>query len=189
MSGGYSGKFKGTAGDLARRKTPAKDPMRQYQGAVNKQMGRGFEDIIDVALAYYAQRGEAVVLKTPEPMRPTKDLGNGKFIAFYEKQAQPDYKGALKGGQAVVFEAKHTTADRIEQSRVTQEQTALLDKYAAMGAECFILVGFNMRDFFRVPWSVWGEMKARWGRKYATPEDLDDYRVANGRNGQLLILG
>lgn len=170
------------------RKTPAKDPIRQYQGAVNKAMGRSFEDIIDAALAYYAQRGEAVVLKTPEPMRPTKDLGGGKFVAHYEKHAQPDYKGALKGGRAVVFEAKHTTTDRIEQSRVTQEQTSLLDKYDTMGAECFVLVGFSMRDFFRVPWAVWGEMKARWGRKYATIEDLEPFRVTTGRLGQLLIL-
>jgi recombination protein U len=152
-------------------------------------MGRDFEEIIDAALAHYERTGAAVISKTPEPMRPTKDLGGGKFIAFYEKQAQPDYKGALKGGRAVVFEAKHTTADRIEQNRVTPEQTTLLEKYDAMGAVCFILVGFNMRDFYRVPWDVWRDMKLRWGRKYATRDDLDEYRVNTGRGGVMLILG
>lgn len=170
------------------RKTPTKDPARQRQGAINKAMGRGFEQVIDAALARYAMTGEALILKTPEPMRPTKDLGGGKFIAFYEKQAQPDYKGALKGGRAVVFEAKHTTADKIEQNRVTTEQAAILDKYHAMGAECFVLVGFSMREYFRVPWTVWRDMKTRWGRKYATPEDLEAFRVVIGRSGTLMIL-
>ena len=72
-----------------------KDPMKQYQGAVSRAQGKHFEEYIDLSLRYYEQRGEAVVEKTPEPMRPTKDLGNGKFIAYYEKAAQPDYKLSL----------------------------------------------------------------------------------------------
>ena len=94
-----------------------KDPMKQYQGAVSRAQGKHFEEYIDLSLRYYEQRGEAVVEKTPEPMRPTKDLGNGKFIAYYEKAAQPDYKGTLKGGRAVVFEAKYTHSAQMEQSR------------------------------------------------------------------------
>lgn len=173
----------------AYRKAPAKDPMKQYQGAVSRAAGQHFEQAIDTALAYYAQHGVAVIEKTPEPMRPTKDLGGGKFIAHYDKQAQPDYKGVLKGGGAVIFEAKHTASDRIEQSRVTAEQTAALDRYAAMGARCFVVVGFSMRDFFNIPWETFKDMKARWGRKYATPADLEDFRIPTGRHGQLLILG
>lgn len=168
--------------------TAAKDPMKQYQGAVNRAQGKNFERLIDEALAYYEQKGAAAVEKTPEPMRPTKDLGNGKFISYYEKQAQPDYKGTIKGGRSVVFEAKHTTSDRIEQNRVTQEQSDRLDKYHSMGALCFVFVGFNMRDFFKVPWEVWREMKQTYGRKYATPDELEPYRVATGRMGNLLIL-
>ena len=53
-----------------------KDPMKQYQGAVSRAQGKHFEEYIDLSLRYYEQRGEAVVEKTPEPMRPTKDLVN-----------------------------------------------------------------------------------------------------------------
>jgi recombination protein U len=166
-----------------------KDPLKQYQGSLNKAAGRSFEHIIDEALAYYARREDAIIEKTPEPMRPTRDLGGGKFIAFYEKQAQPDYKGALKDGRAVVFEVKYTSSDRIAQSRVTPAQAAALDKYAEMGAECFVVVGFDMRDFFRVPWATFRDMKTKWGRKYITPGDLGEYALAIGRLGQLLILG
>jgi len=173
----------------AYRKDTAKDPRKQYQGATNNQMGRSFEAIINDALAYYAQRGDALIHKTPEPMRPTKDLGGGKFIAHYEKKAQPDYKGVLKGGRAVSFEAKATSTGRMEQGRVTPEQTETLTGLAKMGAECFVIVGFGLRDIFKIPWADWCNMKARWGRKYITPDDLDCCRVQTGRNGQPLILG
>lgn len=165
-----------------------KSARRQYQGALNRAAGRTFEGLIEEALLYYAQRGEALIEKTPEPMHPTKDLGGGKFVAYYEKQAQPDYKGALKNGRAVVFEAKHTMGDRIEQSRVTPTQTAALNGYAQMGAECFVVVGFDMQYFYRIPWSIFRNMKERWGRKYVTPADLHEFSVPVGPMGQLLIL-
>lgn len=97
------------------RPPPKKNPVNQYRGAVARAQGKRFESYIDASLKYYQQQGLAIVEKTPEPMRPTKDLGNGKFIAFFEKAAQPDYKGTLKGGRAVVFEAKFTASDHIDQ--------------------------------------------------------------------------
>lgn len=99
-----------------------KDPKRQLLGKIAKARGKQFESRIDDSFAYYAQKGFAIIEKTPEPMHPTKNLGNGKFIAYYEKQAQPDYKGTIKGGRTVMFEAKFTAADRMEQSRVLQSQ-------------------------------------------------------------------
>ena len=122
-----------------------KDPMKQYQGAVSRAQGKHFEEYIDLSLRYYEQRGEAVVEKTPEPMRPTKDLGNGKFIAR-------------------------------------------LDDHLAAGAMCFVVAGFGNGDVFRIPWEVWRDMKTHFGHKYATPEELEAYKVPLGRNGVLLLL-
>lgn len=79
-----------------------KDPKRQLLGKIAKARGKQFESRIDDSFAYYAQKGFAIIEKTPEPMHPTKNLGNGKFIAYYEKQAQPDYKGTIKGGRTVM---------------------------------------------------------------------------------------
>ena len=147
-----------------------KDPMKQYQGAVSRAQGKHFEEYIDLSLRYYEQRGEAVVEKTPEPMRPTKDLGNGKFIAYYEKAA------------------KYTHSAQMEQSRVTREQAARLDDHLAAGAMCFVVAGFGNGDVFRIPWEVWRDMKTHFGHKYATPEELEAYKVPLGRNGVLLLL-
>ena len=170
-----------------RQPIQAKNPKRQYQGMVNRAQGKHFESLIDDACTYYEAKGVASIEKTPEPMRPIKDLGNGKFVAHFMKKAQPDYKGVLNGGRAVMFEAKFTTMDTMEQSRVSSEQGQGLDVYAALGAVCFVLVAFDRRGHYRIPWSVWRGMKAKYGRLYVKPEELDEYKISF-TNGILQIL-
>ena len=80
-----------------------KDPRRQLQGMRSKSWGSYFEELINNSCEYYRLTGQGEIEKTPEPMKPVKSLGNGKFEAFYEKCAQPDYKGTLPGGRAVMF--------------------------------------------------------------------------------------
>ena len=164
-----------------------KDPKKQLQGSRSHAQGKWFEEYLGSALIFYEELGEAIVEKTPEPMRPTKNLGDGKFIAFFEKAAQPDFKGVLKGGRAVAFEAKFTSGERMDQDRVTPEQTRSLDRYEKLGALCFVVVGFGSGGVFRIPWDVWRSMKERYGRKYVTPEELEEYLVKVGKRGQLLL--
>lgn len=165
-----------------------KDPMRQRQGAINKARGKHFEERLDEAFAHYRDRGYAIIEKTPEPMRPLKRCGRtGQFIACFEKQAQPDYKGVLCDGTAIIFEAKHTDADRIQESVITETQRRNLDDFKKMGAQCFVMVSMKFQDFYRVPWDVFGNMKSRFGRKYMTGKELDPYRLKE-RKGTLLIL-
>lgn len=166
----------------------AKDPMKQYQGAISKAKGKFFEQYIDKAFDYYRYKGIAAIEKTPEPMRPTKSIGNGKFIAFFEKKAQPDYKGTVKGGKSIMFEAKFTSADRMEQSRVLQEQADNLTTHQRLGAQCFVIAGFDSGDVYLIPWNVWQGMKELFGRKYVTEADLKNYKVATALNGILLLL-
>ena len=133
--------------------------------------------MIDAACRYYEDRQMAIIEKTPEPMRPIKSLGGGKFVAHYEKQAQPDYKGTLANGRAIVFEAKHTSADKIEQSRLTEEQCERLQKYSELGAIAFILVSVDLQNFYRVPWTVWRDMKEIYGHKHMTIEELEPFKI------------
>jgi recombination protein U len=147
---------------------------RQYQGAVSRAQGKMFEDLIDMACLFYETKGVAVIEKTPEPMRVIKNIGNGQFLAHFEKKAQPDYKGALNNseGRAIVFEAKHTMSDKISQSRVTKEQAERLDKYEQMGAMCFVIVAFSNK-YYRIGWKGWKGMKKLFGRQYIKPEDIE----------------
>ncbi len=165
-----------------------KDPRRQMQGAISKAKGQAFERRLDGAFRHYDEMGFALIEKTPEPLRVTRRLTGGKVEAFFEKRAQPDYKGTIRGGRAVVFEAKFTSSSRLEQSRVLEEQGRCLDKHQQLGAKCFIIAGYSGGGVYRIPWDVWKAMKERFGRKYITEADLQIYRVPVGRNGVPLIL-
>ena len=76
-----------------------------------------------------------------------------------------------------MFEAKHTSGDRLEQSVVTDDQRKRLDRHMALGAECFVMVSFGFREFFKVPWAIFRAMKEHYGRKYIKPEDVQEYKV------------
>lgn len=166
------------------------DIKRQLSGRRSNIVGGMFEGMLNSACNYYRDKGAAIIEKTPEPMRPIKpygDRGRGQYIACFEKQAQPDYKGVLCDGRAIIFEAKHTDKDRIQESVITETQRQNLDDFQKMGAQCFVMVSMGFRDFFRVPWGIFGNMKNRYGRKYMKLEDLEPFKLKQHR-GTLLIL-
>lgn len=148
------------------------------QGKQNRADGLMFEGIIDEACKYYKAAGLAYIEKTPEPMKPIGVLNRklGQFKAVFTKAAQPDYKGTMQGGTAVVFEAKHTETDRIKQDAVTKDQWDSLDLHETMGALCFVLVSLGMR-YYRVPWAKWKTMKSDCGHEYMNAADLEPYGV------------
>ena len=164
------------------------DPKRSYIGRVNKAQGESFENLVNDACEYYKMKGIACIKKTPEPMKPiSKQMPDGSFKAVFTKKAQADYKGTLKeGGKSIGFEAKHTDTDRMQQSRVTKEQSDDLDDMQEMNARCFVLCSFGFSRFFRVPWGVWKNMNQIYGRKYVTPADIEQYEITY--NGTLLFL-
>lgn len=137
-----------------------------------------FENLIESACRRYEQLGLAKIEKTPEPTRPIgAGVGNGGFLVCFTKRAQPDYKGVLRGGRAVVFEARHTRSDRIAASRLTIEQCAQLEGYAQMGAECFVLVGFGMHRVYRIPWQAWRRMFELYDRQYIKEADIRSHKI------------
>lgn len=147
------------------------------RGKRNRDSGEYFEQLISASCRYYDGTGKAYITKTPEPMKPIRQTGSGRFEAFFEKKAQPDFKGTLAGGRAVAFEAKHTETGRMLQSAVNYEQEKQLDRHEQMGALCFVLVSFDFRLFYRVPWDIWRSMKQHYGHKYITPEEAAPYRL------------
>lgn len=164
------------------------DPKRQEIGRRNREEGKEFERRIDDAFAYCRSRGSALIDKTPEPTKVIKRLDGGKFIAVIDKKAQPDYKGTIKGGRSVMFEAKFTTSDRITADRVTESQAEYLTRAEALGARCYILAGFSSGGVYRIPWTVWQYMSKYFGRKYVKEADLEPYRIMTGNFGFLMII-
>ena len=148
------------------------------RGRINKRRGEFMENQIEDSLRWYRNRGLAEIEKTPEPMRVLSGMNaKGQFEACFEKRAQPDFKGTLKGGRSVVFESKHTDSDRISQNVVTADQWERLDKHEELGAVAFVLVGMKSGEFYRVPWGVWKDMKRLYGYKHMKRSALQIYRV------------
>ena len=158
--------------------TALSNVQRSQRGLQSKRAGEHFENLISASLNWYKDKGVAFIEKTPEPMRPLRPPNRmGQFLACYIKAGQPDFKGTLTGGRAVVFEAKHTDSDRIEQSRLTDEQVESLSTHHGLGAAAFVLVSVGLQDFFRVPWEVWRDMKDIYGHKHMKLAELEPYRV------------
>ena len=169
-----------------------KNPGKQWQGRVNKQNGELLERYILESCDYYREMKVADIDKTPEPFRVLSGLhrlacGVMGFEGVFTKKAQPDFKGTLAGGRAVVFEAKTTTTDRITQDEVNDTQTASMKSHSALGAEVFVVVSMNLATYYRVPWEVWATMKGRFGHKYMDRENLAPYEI-KFKNGFLQFL-
>ena len=58
----------------------------------NKINGDNFEELIEISLSFYRERGIAYILKTPEPFKTIEVRKDGRVTGFYMKKAQPDFK-------------------------------------------------------------------------------------------------
>ena len=153
--------------------------LRSIRGAQNRAAGLAFEGVIEASLKWYEAKGLAGIEKTPEPMKPLrKPNARGQFLACYTKSAQPDFEGTLLGGRSVIFDAKHTTADRIEYKALSKEQADRLELHHKLGAHAFVVVAFDMEDFYRIPWPNFRDMKQIFGRKYIKRLECEDREVA-----------
>jgi len=152
---------------------------RSARGYVSRGKGEFFEKLIEASCIQYRNKGIADIQKTPEPMKVTKaiDRRKGIFQATFEKKAQPDFKGVLNGGQAVIFEAKHTDAASIQQKRISDEQQRNFETHHKLGAECFVLISFKAKRFYKVPWTDWENMKQVLGKVSVNEKDLADYEI------------
>lgn len=147
------------------------------QGKHNKAAGKAFENIISSSCAWYMQENIAKIEKQAEPMKPIKRLEYGRYIAIFESKAGVDYKGTLKGGRSVVFEAKHTDTDRFTRDVVKEWQLEYLVAHKNLGAECFVILSYGLKNFYRIPIEDWYFMKERFGRVSLREQDVQEFKL------------
>ena len=71
---------------------------------------------------------------------------------------------------------------------MTPDQADRLERAHQFGALAFVLCSFGSVGFYRIPWEVWRDMKARYGHKYMTPQEAAPFEVRIGGPGVLLFL-
>ena len=165
------------------------DPRRQLVGRRSKVSGETFERWISNACEFYLRNGWAHIEKTPEPFHITGKDRDGTVKGYYEKKGQPDYKGILRDGTGIMFEAKHTDSDRIRQNVVTDTQWESLDIYEKFGAHCYVMVSLGLTKFYRVPWATWKKMKELFCHKFMTEQELEPYRLQEKQCTILILEG
>lgn len=151
---------------------------RSYLSMKNNAQGRIFENQILKACAGYDVYNRAFIEKTPENFITTKKKEAGKFEGRFIKHAQPDFKGTMDGGRAIVFEAKCTRTDKLKFTVLTLAQEEALNKHYKLGAITAICIAIQ-DEFFFVPYELWMINKSTRAKKHAyfTSEDLKPYKV------------
>ena len=162
--------------------TKVKNPNRQLQGKINHALGENFETIVEEICNYYEINNLAKIEKTPEPMKVLKHIDNGAFKATFTKAAQPDFKGCIKGGRTVVFDAKYTSADRVRYQILSDYQREVLLQYHDLGAISFVLVGFSTGEIYKIGIETWNNMKQIFGRKYILKQELEEKSLIVNKN-------
>ena len=162
-----------------------KETKYQLRGKKNHDLGKNFEDKIETICQAYEINSLAKIEKTPEPMKILKHIENGHFETIFTKSAQPDFKGTLKGGKTVVFDAKFTELDKISYGVLSEFQKDTLLSYKKMGAEAFVLVGFISGNIYKIDIDVWNNMKEKFGRKYIKEQELEElnFKTQKDKNG------
>ena len=144
--------------------------------------GTKFEKMIQWACLAYRRDGIAEIAKIPEARRVVGRTGNRSslMICANAGKAHPDFMGTLApDGRSIVFEAKHTDKEKIQQNAVSEFQDELLTSHQRMGAACFVAVSFEFKEFFLIPYAFWTDMKAQVKRKYLLPTDeaIQGFRI------------
>ena len=160
---------------------------RSYQGLLNNKQGELFEKQIIGGCIGYEMNERAFIEKTPEPFKVSMPLGAGQFKGSFVAKAQPDFKGTLKRGKSIVFEAKYTRQDKMRANVLTKKQSDCLEKHYNLGAITGVVIGIQ-NDFFFIPWRLWRIMEETYDRKYLKPEDIKAYRVKFTGNVNFLDL-
>jgi len=116
-----------------------KKTSRQLQGKINRSLGKEFEDEIELIGKMYSKNNLAIIEKTPEPMKILKHVDHGRFETVFLKSAQPDFKGVIKGGRTVVFDAKFTESNKITYQALSDFQRETLLAYDKLRCDgvCF----------------------------------------------------
>lgn len=111
-------------------------------------LGKKFETLIENANKQYKFAGLALI----EKQEVANKFINGKMI--YSNKAAPDFMGAVKGGRAIVFDAKSTKGQSFPLANITRRmhQLDFLKGMEQLGAYSFYLIEFaDYGKYFILP--------------------------------------
>lgn len=147
-------------------------------GRKAKQNGKRFETLLDKYFSFFAEMGYCNIEKTPEPFKFIKPYSNNLFVGCFVKSAQPDYKGTLQGGRAIVLEAKSVENGKIQKSALTDNELKELLRHQKLGACSGVLVYDNEKaNIHLLPVVMFEKMEEIFGKKHIKLSQVKRYVI------------
>lgn len=117
--------------------------------------GQALEEFIRFANSRYEKKNIAIIEKLATEFIPIRDR-NGKICSVkVEHKSKVDFIGRYKQ-YPIAIEAKNSNSDTIRFDRVEPHQADYMDAFTAQpGTIGLVLVSFNLKRFFAIPWTFW----------------------------------
>lgn len=118
--------------------------------------GMSLEAFIKFANDRYRHHKLGVITKQATEFIPLRDNYGRIANVKVEHKATVDFLGRW-GPFPIAIEAKNSNSDTIRLDRIEEHQAAFMDEWTAdYGTIGLVVVSFQMRRFFAVPWAFWG---------------------------------
>lgn len=130
--------------------------MPQYKDRSRANRGQPLEEFIRFANDRYARKKVAIIEKLPTEFIPLWDHRNRKICgAKVEHKSKVDFIGRYKN-IPIAIEAKNSNEDSIRFDRIEPHQADYMDAFTEEpGTIGLVVVSFNLKRFFVVPWAFW----------------------------------
>jgi recombination protein U len=127
-------------------KATVKKEKKTIPSAANR--GMDFEHAVNVTNDFYQDKGRAMIIKRPTPIKIVKvDYSKMKIVeAYFEKQSTTDYNGVYKG-KYIDFECKETKSKTsLSFHNIPSQQIHHLKGVLNQGGIAFFLIYFTLLD-------------------------------------------
>lgn len=117
--------------------------------------GQTLEHLIKFANERYARKGIAVITKQATEFIPLRDRSGKIANVKVEHKATVDFLGRYKH-YPIAIEAKNTNEQSIRFDRIELHQADFMDSFTACpGTIGMVVVSFDYRNYFAIPWAFW----------------------------------
>jgi recombination protein U len=117
--------------------------------------GAAFEEFIRFSNERYARKKIATIEKLPTEWIPLRNSIGKICGAKVEHKSKVDFIGRYKH-YPIAIEAKNSNEDHIRFDEIQPHQADYMDQYTEEpGTIGLVLVSFNLKRFFVIPWAFW----------------------------------
>ena len=142
--------------------------------------GKPLEDLVKFANERYRYHGVACINKQATEFIPLRDRSGRIVSCKVEEKATVDFLGRYYN-IPIAIEAKHTATEAISFDAVQEHQADFMDDYTRQpGTIGMVLVSFDMKRFFAIPWVFWQaayNARIRPGATRTTPVTVSAFGV------------